>query len=159
MQVLGKILREIEKESYSTNTDYGHSVVVNMDSVAKIIRSHMEDDGHTQDSKCEWFEDAAGGRILRPPKEEKQDETIDDGWIPVEMKDDEWTSETVLPEEGQKVFVTISYNGNARMVERAYFEDGSFWDNQRIALDYITKAWTPRFVPVPYQPKEGNDEV
>lgn len=45
MRVLEKILREIEKESYSTNTDYGHSVVVNMDSVAKIIRSHMEDDG------------------------------------------------------------------------------------------------------------------
>lgn len=78
----------------------------------------------------------------------------DDGWIPVEMKNDEWTSETVLPEEGQKVFVTISYNGNARMVERAYFEDGSFWDNRHIAFDYITKAWMPRFAPAPYQTEE-----
>ena len=77
----------------------------------------------------------------------------DDRWIPVEMKDDEWIPETVLPEEGQKVFVTISYNDNARLVERAYFEDGSFWNNQRIAFDCITKAWMPRFVPAPYQPK------
>lgn len=38
---LKKILQEIEKESYSTNTDYGHSVVVNMDSVAKNIHLHM----------------------------------------------------------------------------------------------------------------------
>lgn len=43
--MLEKILQEIEKESYSTNTDYGYSVVVNMDSVARIICSYMEDDG------------------------------------------------------------------------------------------------------------------
>lgn len=75
MQVLEQILQEIEdfkKQKFSAI----HPMSIDKigawccDKIAEIIRTHMEDDGHTQDSKCEWFEDSAGWRLMPANKQD-----------------------------------------------------------------------------------------
>lgn len=157
MQALERILQEIEKESYSTNTDYGHSVVVNMDSVAKTIRSHMEDEGPAQDSEYVCFEDDAGVRILRLSREDKQDGIIrscvkGDGWIPVDER---------LPEEGDSVLVWYEYfrYGDYNQMFQTYgigYQFDGHWSGDVSGENARCIAWQP--LPAPYQPKEEKSD-
>lgn len=68
------------------------------------------------------------------------------------MKDDEWTPESILPHEGQEVFVTVEYDNKSRWVKEAQFDENSFWKNG-INIDHIIKAWQPRLQPY-YSSKE-----
>ena len=124
MQVLEKILQEIEKESYSTNTDYGHSVVVNMDSVAKIIRFHVGDDGWIP---VTWHETT-------------EEDGIDMVRYPVCL-------DCPMPEDDQEILISTR-NGWVRQ-DTCYILDGYSLDSGNDWVDDVL-AWQP--LPKPYRP-------
>lgn len=77
MHVLEKIIKEIEDEITRSRDFYNNEYRQGLAVAQEIIRSHMEDDGTTQDSRSVLFEDDAGFRMLQVPyqsKEEKKDE-------------------------------------------------------------------------------------
>lgn len=161
MQVLEKILQEIEADYdvpfFATEAE-GRAFMQGKAAQARedrrIIRSHMEDDErYVTNGEYVWLEDVVGGRFVYLPKRDEPVSNpckLEDGWIPVEER---------LPDEGEKVWVTLKCQNGFSEIRGSIFKEGDFWESKYIAYINVI-AWMPRFIPMPYQPKEEkNNEV
>lgn len=171
MNVLEKILEEIEKAAIKVSTVKGHTYfkAVGTRKIEEIIRSHIADVTDTnvggnndyvmftinEDGIAETYDDTYD-IVIHCESESEQKRVIGkleryQGWIPVEER---------LPEEGKEVlaqFVVRVVHINNTVDEEVYihplyYQNGA-WQSFNGVPNGKVEAWRP--LPEPYKPEEN----
>lgn len=132
------IEEKLEKK-YGAKCDF--SMIV--DSLVSVVKEKQHDMEKFAILTNETYDKWNAYKKTGMEPEEIESMKNNDGWIPVNK---------ILPEENQKIWVSVKYKGGDLESVEATFRNGEFVRvSTGTSLNIIAEAWMPRYVPDPYK--------